>query len=75
LRFTPAPPQADAGCRRYFFDHPLSGKEVFWKLANGEIYQQPFTVREGETLFDIAANWKPQNHDGRRFLKAASDPA
>ena len=45
----------------YFFDHPLSGKEVFWKLANGEIYQQPFTVREGETIYDIARASKPQN--------------
>jgi peptidoglycan lytic transglycosylase G len=40
----------------YFFDHPLSGKEVFWKIANGEIYEQPFTVKEGDTMFDIAHN-------------------
>ncbi len=38
----------------YFFDHALTGREVFWKIANGQVYQQPFTVREGETMFDIA---------------------
>ena len=60
----------------YFFDHPLAGKEVFWKLANGEIYEQPFTVREGQTMYDIAraleaAKIMPADD----FLKAASDPA
>ncbi len=38
----------------YFFDHVASGKDVFWKLAHGEVYVLPFTVREGETMFDIA---------------------
>ncbi len=42
----------------YLFDHPITGKEVFWKLANGEVYQQPFTVKEGETIFDIPQIWK-----------------
>ena len=47
----------------YFFDHPLTGKDVFWKLANGEVYQQPFTVSEGETMFDIARSTRSrQNH-------------
>jgi UPF0755 protein len=38
----------------YFFNHPASGKDVFWAIANGNVYQRPFTVREGETMFDIA---------------------
>jgi len=38
----------------YFFDHAATGMDVFWKLAKGNVYQQPFTVREGETMFDIA---------------------
>lgn len=38
----------------YLFDHAMAGREVFWKLANGQVYHQPFTVREGETMFDIA---------------------
>ncbi|MFI5098521.1 MAG: endolytic transglycosylase MltG [Candidatus Acidiferrales bacterium] len=60
----------------YFFDHPLSGKEVFWKLANGEIYQQPFTVREGQTIYDIArALQAAKIMLADDFLKAAGDPA
>jgi UPF0755 protein len=60
----------------YFFDHALTGREVFWKLANGQVYQQPFTVREGETMFDIAreldaAKFMPASD----FLFAAGDPA
>lgn len=59
----------------YFFDHPESGKEVFWMLANGNIYERPFTVREGETMFDIARELE----DGKfitadDFLAAAKNP-
>src|SRR5271165_6274640 len=36
----------------YFFGRPASGKDVFWTIANGNIYEKPFTVREGETIFD-----------------------
>ena len=60
----------------YFFDHPFSGKEVFWKLANGEIYEQPFTVREGQTIYDIARALEAAKiMMADDFLKAASDPA
>jgi UPF0755 protein len=60
----------------YLFDHPLSGKEVFWKLANGEVYQQPFTVREGETIFDIANDLEAAKYlTADDFLKAAQDPS
>ena len=38
----------------YFFDHPISGKDVFSTIASGNVYHRPFTVREGETMFDIA---------------------
>jgi UPF0755 protein len=59
----------------YFFDHPLTGKEVFWKLVNGEVYQQPFTVREGETMFDIARELEAAKlMRTEEFLKAAKDP-
>jgi UPF0755 protein len=58
----------------YFFDHPLAGKDVYWKLANGEIYQQPFTVKEGDTIFDIAHNLEAANYmKAGDFLKAARD--
>jgi len=60
----------------YLFDRPLSGKEVFWKLANGEVYQQPFTVREGETIFDIARDLEAAKYlTADDFLKAAEDPS
>jgi UPF0755 protein len=60
----------------YLFDHPLAGKDVFWKLANGEVYQQPFTVREGETIFDIARNLEAAKlMTAGDFLKAAEDPS
>lgn len=60
----------------YFFEHPLPGKDVFWKLANGEVYQQPFTVREGQTIYDIARALEAAKiMPAGDFLKAASDPA
>ena len=60
----------------YFFDHPLTGKEVFWKLANGDVYQQPFTVKEGDTIFDIAHNLEAAKYmKAAEFLKAAGDPS
>jgi UPF0755 protein len=59
----------------YFFDRPLSGKEVFWKLANGDVYQQPFTVHEGDTMFDIGRNLEAAKlMSAAEFLKAAKDP-
>src|SRR3974377_1032481 len=58
----------------YFFHHALSGKDVFWKLANGEIFQQPFTVHEGDTIFDIAANLESEKYmKGAEFLAAVRD--
>jgi UPF0755 protein len=59
----------------YHFDHPVSTKDVFWMLANGQIFERPFTVREGETMFDIARNLE----DGKfipadEFLAAAKNP-
>src|ERR1700761_2922123 len=47
-------PRRSLQAGEYFFDNPISAHDVFWKLANGEVYEQPFTVREGETMFDIA---------------------
>jgi len=59
----------------YFFDHAQAGKEIFWKLANGEVYQQPFTVREGETIYDIARDLEAAKYMAADdFLRAAEDP-
>jgi UPF0755 protein len=60
----------------YFFDHAATGKDIFWKLAKGDVYQQPFTVREGETMFDIARELETGKYmPAGDFLYAAGDPA
>jgi UPF0755 protein len=59
----------------YFFDKPLTGRDVFWKLANGQVYQVPFTVREGETIYDIAHDLEAGHFlPAEDFLRAATDP-
>ena len=59
----------------YFFDHPLSGEEIFWKIANGQVYQRPFTVREGETIFEIASELEQSKYmSASDFLQAAQNP-
>jgi UPF0755 protein len=69
-------PKRAAQAGEYFFDHPMTGKEVFWKLANGDVYQQPFTVKEGETIFDIARDLEAAKYmKAAEFLKAAQDPS
>lgn len=58
----------------YLFDKALPGKDVFWKLAHGDVYVLPFTVREGETMFDIARNLEAAKFmTADEFLKAAND--
>jgi UPF0755 protein len=58
----------------YFFSQAVSGREVFWKIANGEVYQHPFTVREGETIFDIAHELEAaQLMSASEFLAAAQN--
>ena len=60
----------------YFFDKATSARDVFWKLAKGEVYEQPFTVKEGDTMFDIAKELEKAKLMSRdEFLAAASDPA
>ncbi len=60
----------------YLFDHPMTGRDVFWKIANGQIFEQPFTVREGETMFDIAHDLEAGKFmPAADFIFAASDPS
>jgi|SRR5205085_238091 len=60
----------------YFFDHAMTGRDVFWKIANGQIFEQPFTVREGETMFDIAHDLEAGKFmPAADFIFAASDPS
>jgi UPF0755 protein len=68
-------PRRSLEAGEYFFDHGVSGRDVFWKLAKGDVYQIPFTVREGETLYDIAHDLETGHFlSAEDFVKAASDP-
>jgi UPF0755 protein len=68
-------PRRSLEAGEYLFDHAVSGREVFWKLAKGEVYEIPFTVREGETLYDIAHDLEAGHFlSADDFVKAASDP-
>ena len=59
----------------YFFDHAITGHDVFWQIADGHIYELPFTVREGETIFDIAHDLESQKlMTTDEFLAAAQNP-
>jgi peptidoglycan lytic transglycosylase G len=59
----------------YFFNHPLSAHDVFWQIADGHVYEQPFTVREGETIFDIAHDIETEKlMSSDEFLAAAQNP-
>ena len=69
-------PRGTLRAGEYLFDQPMTGSEVFWKIANGQIYEQAFTVREGETIFEIAhdlqaGKFMPESD----FIFAASDPS
>jgi UPF0755 protein len=59
----------------YFFNRPISGHDVFWQIADGHVYEQPFTVREGETIFDIARELEAGKFmSAIEFLSAARNP-
>jgi UPF0755 protein len=69
-------PRATLRAGEYLFDHPMTGSDVFWKIAGGQIYEQAFTVREGETIFDIARNLQAGKlMPAGDFIFAASDPS
>jgi len=68
-------PRRNLEAGEYFFDKPITGRDVFWKIAKGDIYKIPFTVREGETMYDIAHDLEAGHFlSADDFLKAASDP-
>jgi UPF0755 protein len=69
-------PRRSLQAGEYFFDRATSAHDVFWKLANGQVFEQPFTVREGETIFDIARDLEAGKFmPASEFLLAAKDPA
>ena len=69
-------PRGTLRAGEYFFDLPMTGRDVFWKIVGGQIYEQAFTVREGETIFDIAHNLQAGKFmPAGDFIFAASDPS
>jgi UPF0755 protein len=58
----------------YYFDHPVTTREVFWQIAQGKIFVHTVTIPEGWTMFDIAAE---MDHEGvcsrEDFLSAAQN--
>jgi UPF0755 protein len=60
----------------YFFDHPVTTRQVFDTIANGRVYVRELTIPEGFSMFDIA---DLVNHEGftsrDNFLAAARNPA
>lgn len=58
----------------YLFDQPMDSREVFWKIAHGQIFVRSVTVPEGWTMYDIADEMERQGICSREgFLKAAHD--
>jgi UPF0755 protein len=58
----------------YFFDHPVTTREVFWQVAQGRIFVHTVTIPEGWTMFDIAAELDHEGVCGREdFLAAAQN--
>jgi UPF0755 protein len=58
----------------YYFDHPVTSREVFWQIAQGRIFVHTVTIPEGWTMFDIAAELDQQGVCNRNeFLTAAKD--
>ncbi|MGA7916195.1 MAG: endolytic transglycosylase MltG [Candidatus Acidiferrales bacterium] len=58
----------------YYFDHPVTSREVFWQIAQGRIFVHVVTIPEGWTMFDIAADLDRQGICNREdFLAAAKD--
>lgn len=58
----------------YEFDHPMTSREIFWKIVAGKIYVHTVTVREGWTMFDIADALEKEGLCRREdFLRAAQD--
>jgi len=60
----------------YLVDHQLDSRELFWKIAHGQIFVHVVTVPEGWTKFDIASELERQGICSREsFLAAANDPS
>jgi UPF0755 protein len=59
----------------YEFGGPASVREVFWKIAQGQVYVHTVVIPEGWTMFDIAAVLEREGLFPREaFLEAARNP-
>ncbi len=57
----------------YYFDHPVTSREVFWQLAQGRIFVHTVTIPEGWTMFDIADELDRQGVCTRDRLPRSSE--
>lgn len=58
----------------YLFDHQVDSRDVFWKIAHGQIFVHIVTVPEGWTMYDIANQLSAQEVCSKQdFLAAARD--
>ncbi len=56
----------------YRFDHPAKVREVYARIARGDVYTVALTIPEGANLFDVAARVEAAKLGSRvAFLKAA----
>jgi len=74
MRVTRRSAKLQAG--EYRFATPASVREVFDRIARGDIYYFEFTVPEGSNIFDIARALEGQRvMAAEDFLNAATDPS
>jgi len=58
----------------YLFDRAVDSREVFWKMAHGQIFVRTVTIPEGWTMYDVAGELQRQDICSREeFLGAAQD--
>ncbi|HEV2204899.1 MAG TPA: endolytic transglycosylase MltG [Candidatus Acidoferrales bacterium] len=58
----------------YLIDRPMNAREVFWKIAKGQIFVHNVVIPEGWTMYDIANDLERQHICTRsEFLIAAHE--
>ncbi len=69
-------PKATLQSGEYRFASAASVRDVFNRLARGDVYYFEFTVPEGSNIFDISRSLESQGiMPAERFLHAAEDPS
>ena len=60
----------------YFFDRPVTSREVFETIASGRVYVRELVIPEGFSMFDVADLVAREDFTTREnFLAAARNPA